>query len=215
MRGWQRDGLRVFILGLWVSMVGGGGLAWGETGSAVTAPTALGRLLTTVRERMELDGARRKALIMERRTQDRAIRNDQARVERVAVQGVLVRSGGPPVVWLNGESPLMTSGDLPEGVSLTGQGVVGVRLPLSGRTVSLRVGQRFDGSLGQVVEGYEAEEPQGDRREKARKGGTVQATNGVTDRYALGTDGAALSGMIRDRDQFQNRLGGLRSAFGR
>ncbi|HAT49132.1 MAG TPA: hypothetical protein DCS88_02210, partial [Alphaproteobacteria bacterium] len=110
-------------------------------------PVALGRLFTTPRQRVALDHARRRVLLRVMRGEQNATLEAVAKEEKVALNGLLIRSGGPPAVWMDGNSAVMTSGGLPDGVDVAGMGRVQVVFPRSRRTVTLQVGQRFDGGV--------------------------------------------------------------------
>lgn len=192
---------------------------------------ALGRLFTTAQERTVLDDARHRVLARKGVQQKKSAQGEEDKLEDVTVNGVVVRSGGPPAVWLNGGSALAVAGDLPAGVKLDGvePGEVMVRLS-NGRFVVLSAGQRYDGGVGRVFETFEVvrkgrgdpktgkDEKNGEARDTpggATEKRDVEKKIGVSDRNALGKDGEVLSEMIQGRDQFQKRLGGLNSLLGR
>ncbi|HIJ83295.1 MAG TPA: hypothetical protein HPQ00_03725 [Magnetococcales bacterium] len=193
-------------------------------------PGGLGRLFTSSRERVELNQARSQALEVGRLRQE-DVRSEDPQKEWVAVNGFLLRSGGPPAVWMNGGTALVASGGvLPEGVQVPGEGAGGVSVLLPGRRVHVTLwpGQRFDGREGRVLESYEAAKlraqemktgPKNKRREAksvGKKGmaGEKKGGAGSLDRYGLGAEGAALSEMTNNREQFQKRLGGMASILG-
>ncbi|MEO5329049.1 MAG: hypothetical protein H7829_12495 [Magnetococcus sp. THC-1_WYH] len=191
-------------------------------------PVALGRLFTTPRQRVALDHARRRVLLRVMHGEQNATLEAVAKEEKVALNGLVIRSGGPPAVWMDGNSAVMASGELPDGVDVVGMGRVQVVFPRSGRTVTLQAGQRFDGGVGRVLESYEMvkrdeavlkgvrENP--GKRTDAKDPGTgptgAGAATPAVDRLGLGADGAALSEMMQQRAAFQNRLGGLQSLMG-
>ncbi|MBF0110585.1 MAG: hypothetical protein HQL76_15560 [Magnetococcales bacterium] len=203
---------------------------------------SLGRLFTTSRERIFLDRARRRVLALERVSDGASRREDRLRTERVSVEGVLLRSAGPPAVWMNGVSAMANAEHVPDGILLEGEhvprGAVAVRLPYRGLWMTLWAGQRYEGGLGRVLEGFEVGPAMAEKNGLPRKagvggshgeGGAREAAGGGqkertrdtkafrddVDRHALGADGAALSEMMKDRARFQDNLEGLRSILGR
>ncbi|MBF0134092.1 MAG: hypothetical protein HQL75_16090 [Magnetococcales bacterium] len=208
-----------------------GRLVAAQSEGSENLPVALGRLFTTPRQRVALDHARRRVLLRVMHGEQNATLEAVAKEEKVALNGLVIRSGGPPAVWMDGNSAVMASGELPDGVDVVGMGRVQVVFPRSGRTVTLQVGQRFDGGVGRVLESYEMvkrdeaalkgvreHRGQGANAQGAKESGTgptgAGATTSAVDRLGLGADGAALSEMMQQRAAFQNRLGGLQSLMG-
>ncbi len=197
-----------------------------------TGGNSLGRFFTTPRDRTLLDHARRRSLIKKMKT-------GKKKVERSAVtlNGYVVRSGGPPAVWVDGKSALVEDGGLPRGVSLTRdaghQERVLIRIPGSDERISLKPGQRMDGMTGSVLEAYEVidfEEAEKRKRaiaakrkaavDKTTKKGqskAAAATPGAKsqmDRLGLGEEGAAVGEMMEKRDAFTKKISDLTEWLG-
>lgn len=165
------------------------------------------------------------------------------RLDRATVNGMITRSGGPPAVWMNRGSAIRAADALPEGVQIgeSGKGMVMVELPGSKRLVTLKPGQRFDDKVNRVLEAYEVarldeeemkkiqekkrkesktkeKKAGGSKETEAKKGGDAKAKGAdakAIDRMGLGADGAALSDMMNQREQFQDKLEGMKSLLGR
>ncbi|MEO5354039.1 MAG: hypothetical protein H7835_12625 [Magnetococcus sp. XQGC-1] len=104
----------------------------------------LGRLFTTRAERKMIDTNRIWPV-----SKQKSLR------EGIVLNGLVIRSAGPPAVWVDGR---LDSGEkvLPwEACFGRYQGGVWVRVPGTRSRVSLKVGQRFDGPTGSVLEPYQ------------------------------------------------------------
>lgn len=186
----------------------------------------LGRLFTTPRQRLSLNLARRRALRAKMRG------TPKAKQERsvVTLNGIVKRSNGPSAVWINGRSALTENDELPPGVSIPKTGInetgVMIRLPNTRKRALFRVGQKMDSLAGTVVEPYQTtveEEEQARKQAEADKKKKQAAENRAPtkgnakaqkDRLGLGSDGAVLGDMMKQRESFKNRFGALTDMFG-
>ncbi|MBF0141302.1 MAG: hypothetical protein HQL74_13615 [Magnetococcales bacterium] len=225
-------------------------VAWAEANKPEVQQHELGRLFTTARERTALKSARRRALAISNRKKHEADRTPSeplAKPDRVVINGMMTRSGGPAAVWMNHGSALRTADVLPDGVQIdgAGTGTVVVQLPGSKRLVTLQPGQRFDDKVNRVLEAYEVarideeelkknqekkrkeakakvkagdskgDAAKGDKKADAKATGDKGAAAKAIDRMGLGADGAALSDMMNQREQFKERLDGLKVLLGK
>ncbi len=261
MMGHWNYGLKWLLLAVWGAvLVLVVPVAWAEANKPEVQQLELGRLFTTQRERTALKSARRKALALSRRKKNEAERTPSeplAKPDRVLINGMMTRSGGPAAVWMNHGSALRDADVLPDGVQIDGAGTgkVVVQLPGSKRLVTLQPGQRFDDKANRVLEAYEVaridEEEMKKNQEKKRKEAKAKVKAGdskgdvakgdkkadakakddkgaddkakddkgaaakAIDRLGLGADGAALSDMMNQREQFKERLDGLKVLLGK
>ncbi len=86
--------------------------------------------------------------------------------EPIRVDGVVMRSGGPDTVWVDGEPVPSRAGTVSPDLRIErgadGAGTVTLRARGASRTVRLKPGQRYDPSTGRVTEAFHtAAEPRG------------------------------------------------------
>ncbi|MEO8628216.1 MAG: hypothetical protein ABI612_08945 [Betaproteobacteria bacterium] len=116
----------------------------------------LGRLFLTPQQRAALDNARRYKIRAQAvaATVDSRPRIPAAR--SVVINGLVQRSDGESVIWVNGKP---TDGQMADGTRVTvagdSHGSVVVRDPERGRRIGLRVGQRADLLTGHIEEVHE------------------------------------------------------------
>jgi hypothetical protein len=121
----------------------------------------LGRLFFTPAERAHLDELRRRppsppqVAVTSQAEQSPAAPTPQY----ITVNGVVRRSDGTTTVWVNNKP--VTGRRAEDGVVVTpsgarGSGNVTVRVPATGRSVDLKVGQQLEVHSGQVQEAYES-----------------------------------------------------------
>ena len=189
----------------------------------VVDDAVMGRFFTTPRERTLLNFALRRALRKKRQ-------ESHQKPERGAVtlNGFVLRSAGPPAVWVDGRSALVEGNGLPDGVDLPVDarevGRVRVAIPGSDERVALKPGQRMDGMSGSVLESFEVvdmEEGERLKREAEAKRQAEQAAKAKggggsrqLDRYNLGAEGAALGEMMDKREGFTRTIKGLTDLLG-
>jgi hypothetical protein len=131
-------------------------------GFALLAPLAshgaelpLGRLFFTPEQRAALEEARRKNI----RAEELAVSASKPKApppRDVVVNGLLMRSDGMSVIWVNGKAvENQTRDGLRVSPTASRESVV-LRDPAKGRALRLKVGQRADLLSGRVEENYEA-----------------------------------------------------------
>lgn len=132
-------------------------IAFGLMGVVLSAAAApFGRLFTTPEERARLDALRRPP------SDQAAVAAAVPAVEKLALDGIVVRSSGNNAAWING-SPIFAGEANREGVRVeatTADGVVGARLLHGHEAIRLEAGQTFDATTGRVLEGFEVEAQQ-------------------------------------------------------
>jgi len=118
---------------------------------------ALGRLFLTPQQRAALDNARRNRI---RAAAVEAAADKKPKpppVHDVTINGVVKRSDGEAIIWVNGRP---TDGETDDGMHVVASpgadASIVVREPEKGRKVRLKVGQRVDLTTGRVQENYEA-----------------------------------------------------------
>jgi hypothetical protein len=108
----------------------------------------LGRLFTDVEQRKKLDAIRRGTY-----SQDT---EQQGTASKVRVNGVVVRSDGENVVWINGESTIKS--DTVKGVRVNTEEAdsktLAVPLSIDGRRIKIKPGQSWSGSTTTVKDNY-------------------------------------------------------------
>jgi hypothetical protein len=108
----------------------------------------LGRLFVDVEQREKLEAVRRG-------TYEREV-EQESRVSNVRVNGVMMRSGGENVVWINGESTL--DGKPIKGVKVnpdtTDSETYNVRVQIDGKRVKLKPGQNWSEGTGTIKDNY-------------------------------------------------------------
>ena len=121
----------------------------------------LGRLFLTPEQRAALDNARRNKIRSEAVAAAVVKKEKKPPAARtVVINGVVKRSDGETVVWVNGKP---VEGETPDGMQFQsgsqGQGSVTVREPDRGRRVEIKVGQQVDLVTGRVLESFERRQP--------------------------------------------------------
>jgi hypothetical protein len=142
--------------------------------SAQAADPPYGRLFYTPQQRAALEDARRRNIRAEELAAEAAKQRDKPPVPRkVLVSGVVQRSDGTSVAWVNGkpvESETKDGLRVRHGASSTG---VVVYDPEKRRTVAVKVGQQVDLNTGRIEESYET------RRAAARAAAQAEANGGA------------------------------------
>jgi hypothetical protein len=125
--------------------------------AAVHAQEAgFGRLFYTPEQRAQLEQARRRNISAEDQAAEVASKPKTPRARNVVINGVITRSDGETVVWVNGKPVERETQDGMRVFPSTAEGAVVVREPERGRAVRLKVGQRADLLSGKIEEGYES-----------------------------------------------------------
>jgi hypothetical protein len=133
-----------------------------ETPAAPEAPT-LGRLFFTPEERARIDALRRRPPVTSTPPVAAAQPEHAPQVEPpkyLTLNGVVRRSDGATTVWLN-DKPVRGR-TTAEGIMVVPSaragtpGDVTVRVPQTGQSVDLKVGQQLEVTSGRVQEGYRA-----------------------------------------------------------
>jgi hypothetical protein len=124
--------------------------------NAQAADPPYGRLFYTPQQRAALEDARRRNIRAEELAAEAAKQTNKPPVPRkVLVSGVVQRSDGTSVAWVNGkpvESETRDGLRVRHGASSTG---VVVYDPEKRRTVAVKVGQQVDLNTGRIEESYE------------------------------------------------------------
>lgn len=125
----------------------------------VSAAQPIGRLFFTPAERTMLDEARRRP--------EPVVQEPPKEVEPppeiVTVTGVVRRSDGSTTVWINDRA--VTPGRVVDGLEVAPAGRTGVpgrvtlRVPQTGRSVEIAVGQQYDLTSGTLSERYQLSRP--------------------------------------------------------
>jgi hypothetical protein len=119
--------------------------------------TPLGRLFLTPEQRATLDNARRNKIRAEA-VAGAVVKTPKPPAARsVLINGVVKRSDGETIVWVNGK-PIES--ETPDGMQFqvapqTQGGTVLVREPEKGRRVEIKVGQQVDMLTGRIKEPFE------------------------------------------------------------
>jgi len=117
----------------------------------------LGRLFLTPQQRAVLDNARRNRVRAAAVAAAADKKPKPPPVQDVTINGVVKRSDGEAVIWVNGRP---TDGETEDGMHVVASpgadSSIVVREPQKGRKVRLKVGQRVDLTTGRVQENYEA-----------------------------------------------------------
>ena len=151
----RRSGLSTGSAGLLFACVLG---MWWPAGSA----QEMGRLFSTVDERTILDEIRRdRDMAIPEPAPQPVATVELPKVERLSIDGLVIRSGGANSAWINGR-PVSGGWITREGVRVDttsgqGGGTVKFTLPSGVDTVELKPGQKIDVTTGVVVEAYERE----------------------------------------------------------
>ena len=124
-----------------------------------------GRLFTTPAERRMLDRLRETAHQQATTPEPVPVIREPAPppAEPLRLDGLVVRSGGPATVWVDGE-PVTLKGETDQDIRIergaSASGGVTLRVPDQSRTVRLKPGQRYDPNTGSVTETFRsAEDP--------------------------------------------------------
>jgi hypothetical protein len=116
----------------------------------------LGRLFLTPEQRAALDNARRNKIRADAVAGATVKKPKPPAARSVLINGVVKRSDGETIVWVNGKP---VEGETPDGMQFQvvpqGQGAVMVREPEKGRRVEIKVGQQVDMVTGRVKEPFE------------------------------------------------------------
>ena len=201
----------------------------GDAATLIDEEPSLGRLFTTPRQRVSLDLARRKAL----RKKQRSTKGSKQTIQQtVTLNGYVLRSNGPPAVWMNGRSALTPDGKLPPGVKLTSLGEshgVEVALTKSKRQkrVQLKTGQRMDGFSGKVLESYQGinlsfgresgtSDTQSNSKRSSSSGKKTASKSPAKQKTSSGAlfGEKALNEMISKREKFTEKIGFLNKILG-
>jgi len=108
----------------------------------------LGRLFVDVDQREKLEAVRRGTYSVEV--------EEESRVSNVRLNGVMMRSGGDNVVWINGESTL--NGDPVKGIKVNpgsaNNETYDVQVRIDGKRVRLKPGQNWSEGTGTIKDNY-------------------------------------------------------------
>lgn len=108
----------------------------------------LGRLFVDVEQREKLEAVRRG-------TYEKEV-EQESRVSNVRINGVMMRSDGENVVWINGENTL--DGEPVKGVKVnpdaTDSETYNVQVQIDGKRVKLKPGQNWSEGTGTIKDNY-------------------------------------------------------------
>jgi len=108
----------------------------------------LGRLFVDVEQREKLEAVRRGTYEMDI--------EQESRVTNVRINGVMMRSDGENVVWINGENTL--DGEPVKGVKVspetTDSETYNVKVQIDGKRVKLKPGQNWSEGTGTIKDNY-------------------------------------------------------------
>ena len=108
----------------------------------------LGRLFVDVEQREKLEAVRRG-------TYEREV-EQESRVSNVRINGVMMRSDGENVVWINGENTL--DGEPVKGVKVNPDSAdsetYNVQLQIDGKSIKLKPGQNWSEGTGTIKDNY-------------------------------------------------------------
>jgi hypothetical protein len=138
---------------------------------ALAQDASLGRLFLTPEQRVALDNARRNRIRAEALAAAAVQKPKIPPARSVVINGVVKRSDGESIVWVNGRP---TDGETQDGIRVAplagSRSSIVVREPEKGREVRLKVGQRADLLTGRIEEAYVG------RRAAAREPAAVSAS---------------------------------------
>lgn len=141
----------------------------------------MGRLFTTPKERAQLDKIRRNTGLSKQGSEGQVKMEQQPNTDslNVNVNGVVIRSDGKNVVWVNGKSKLMdrTANDLKLNTSDLSKQKIEVPVSVPHRNITLKPGQIYDADTGSVVEAYQLKEDH-KQQDKSALCGTNRVTPG-------------------------------------
>jgi len=125
---------------------------------ALAQEAPLGRLFLTPEQRAALDNARRNKIRAEAVAGAVVKKPKQPTARSVLINGIVKRSDGETIVWVNGK-PI--DGETPDGMQFQSRsdGAVVVREPDKGRRVEIKVGQQVDMVTGRIKEPFERPPP--------------------------------------------------------
>jgi hypothetical protein len=157
-------------------------LAWLVVSPGWPADEPFGRLFFSPVQRAQLEEARRRNIRAEEQASETASKPKAPRARHVTVNGLITRSDGTSVIWVNGK-PVESQAVGGLRVSPTGsrESVV-LRDAEKGSAVRLKVGQRANLLTGAVEESYEARREQAHAEEAARQAARVSPTGTPTQR---------------------------------
>jgi hypothetical protein len=108
----------------------------------------LGRLFIDAEQREKLEAVRRGTYNAERER--------ESRISNVRINGIMMRSGGEGVVWVNGQNTL--DGPPIDGVRINPDNADGdtyaVKVMIDGRLVNIKPGQNWSEGTGTVKDNY-------------------------------------------------------------
>jgi len=124
------------------------------TAPAFAQEAPLGRLFLTPEQRAALDNARRNKIRAEAVAGAVVKKPKPPAARSVLINGIVKRSDGETIVWVNGK-PI--EGETPDGMQFQSRsdGAVVVREPDKGRRVEIKVGQQVDMVTGRIKEPFE------------------------------------------------------------
>jgi hypothetical protein len=126
------------------------------SGQLLAEEAPLGRLFLTPEQRMALDNARRNKIRAEAVAAAAEKKPRLPPARNVLINGVVKRSDGETIVWVNGKP---VDGETPDGMQFRAaprsDGAVMVREPERGRAVEIKVGQQVDMLTGRIQEPFQ------------------------------------------------------------
>jgi hypothetical protein len=141
------------------------------------ADEPLGRLFFSPAQRAQLEEARRRNIRAEEQASEAASKPRVPRARHVTVNGLVMRSDGTSMIWVNGKP---VESQTVEGLRVSptaSREAVLLRDAEKGRAMRLKVGQRANLLTGAVEEGYEARRAQAHAEEAAREAGSEASTS--------------------------------------
>jgi hypothetical protein len=153
-------------------------LAWFVAPPGWPADEPLGRLFFSPAQRAQLEEARRRNIRAEELASQAASKPKPPRARHVTVNGLIMRSDGASMIWVNGKPvESQTVEGLRVSPTASRESVV-LRDAEKGRALRLKVGQRANLLTGAVEENYEARRAQAHAEEAAREAGSESAAAG-------------------------------------
>jgi hypothetical protein len=135
----------------------------------------LGRLFFSPAQRAALEEARRKNIRAEELALEAARKPKAPRARQVTINGLIMRSDGASMIWVNGKP---VEGETSDGLQVSPTAAresVVLREAEKGRVLRLKVGQRANLLTGAVEENYVARRAEAHAEEAAREAGSVPA----------------------------------------
>lgn len=136
-------------------------LLLGMGAGAASADEPLGRLFFTPAERAQLDAARERAIANARHPEKQPV-NERPKTpspRTMTLDGVVRRSDGETTVWVNGAPVESGTGRSDVTVHRVERNSVGIRLPDTGRSVRIKVGQTVEATSGRVEDSFNRTPP--------------------------------------------------------